>query len=70
MPETRIDILLNGKEAATNAATVAQLLAELRLEGQRVAVLLNGEVARRAVHDSTALKPNDVVEVVTLVGGG
>jgi len=63
-------VLLNGEEKQVAAATIAQLVVELGLEGQPVAVERNREVVRRRDHDTTALAEGDVLEVVTLVGGG
>ena len=53
-----------------DSATVADLVASLNLPGTRVAVEVNKVLVRRADHAQTALKVGDVVEVVTLVGGG
>ena len=54
----------------TDGATVADLLATLRLPGTRVAVEVNRRLVRRADHAATRLAADDRVEVVTLVGGG
>ena len=51
-------------------ATVAELLAHLALPGERVAVELNGVVVRRAERADRAVVDGDVLEIVTLVGGG
>jgi thiazole synthase len=51
-------------------ATVAGLLAELKLDPQRVAVEVNRDVVPRAQHSLRKLAENDRVEIVTLVGGG
>lgn len=51
-------------------ATVAALLERLALPGTRVAIEVNRRLVRRADHAATALRDGDVVEVVTLVGGG
>jgi thiazole synthase len=51
-------------------ATVAGLLAELKLDPQRVAVEVNRELVPRAVHVSRQLSDGDSIEIVTLVGGG
>ncbi|HSI36415.1 MAG: sulfur carrier protein ThiS [Phycisphaerae bacterium] len=49
--------------------TVAALLARLNLSPDKVAVELNRRILRTERYD-TPLKPGDVVEVVTFVGGG
>ena len=53
-----------------DAATVADLLATLALPGTRVAVEVNRQLVRRVQHGDTRLNDGDIVEVVTLVGGG
>jgi thiazole synthase len=51
-------------------ATVADLLAELKLNPQRVAVEVNRELVPRTGHASRQLADGDSIEIVTLVGGG
>ncbi len=50
--------------------SISQLLAELDATGPGVAVERNGEVVRKADHESTLIQPADTSEVVRLVGGG
>lgn len=52
------------------AATIAELLADLALDPRRVAVEINLELAPRDRHAEIRLQEGDQVEVVTLVGGG
>lgn len=72
MAETAsVRILLNGDERELPEAwTVADLLRDLKIESRFCAVELNGDVIPREQHSGKLLKPLDVVEVVTLVGGG
>jgi thiamine biosynthesis protein ThiS len=66
-----VRITFNGEERdVRDAATIAQLLADLRLSPKLVAVEVNREVVSRQVHEAHVLRPGDEVEVVTLVGGG
>lgn len=51
-------------------ASIVNLLESLALPGTRVAVEVNRELVRRAQHGDHQLHEGDVVEVVTLVGGG
>jgi len=53
-----------------DGATVVTLLERLALPGTRVAVEVNRQLVRRVDHAATALRDGDVIEVVTLVGGG
>lgn len=66
-----IEITVNGQPRRVAAgATVADLLAELGLESQIVAVELNFQVVPRARHAQQSLQAGDRLEIVTLVGGG
>lgn len=61
---------VNGEKADCVGKTIAQLLEDMNYERQRVAVELNGEILPKAEYDSTAVKENDCIEVVSFVGGG
>ena len=62
---------LNGERRETpDGITVAELLTELKLTGNPVAVEVNLDLVPRARHAEHRLQPNDRVEIVTLVGGG
>jgi thiamine biosynthesis protein ThiS len=66
-----IDITLNGKpEQLQPGMTVTQLLEAKGVNPQRVAVELNRRILSRGEFPATELRPGDVVEVVTFVGGG
>ena len=64
-------IVVNGEPREIAAGTtVAQLLVELGVKGERVAVEVNLDVVRRAARDARALAEDDQVEIVSFVGGG
>lgn len=64
-------ITVNGKEHdAPPGQTVRQLIESIGLGKAAVAVERNREVVPRKAHESTALAEGDVLELVTLVGGG
>lgn len=64
-------ITLNGEPREVPAgARVADVVASLKLRPEYVAVERNREIVPRARHAETPLAEGDVVEVVTLVGGG
>jgi thiamine biosynthesis protein ThiS len=65
-----MQIQLNGRTTTTEAATLAALVEELGLKADRIAVELNGEIARRAAWPELALQPADRIEIVHFVGGG
>ena len=63
-------ITLNGETRRTDAATVADLVRELDLAPEKVAVERNGEIAPRSELGETPLADGDVLEIVHFVGGG
>ena len=64
-------LVVNGeKKDAAQVRTVRDLIAEMGFTGRAVAVEVNKKVVPRKQHDQTPLRDGDVVEVVTLVGGG
>ncbi|MBM3992133.1 MAG: sulfur carrier protein ThiS [Planctomycetes bacterium] len=66
-----IEIRVNGAaRAVREGCTLAQLVLELGLRPEVVAVERNGRIVRRALHAQTVLAGGDALEVVTLVGGG
>jgi sulfur carrier protein len=50
--------------------TVTALLDVLGVRAERVAVERNGAVVKKARHADERLAPDDVLEIVTFVGGG
>ena len=50
--------------------TVSTLLQHLGVRAERVAVERNGEVVKQARHGEQRLASDDVLEIVTFVGGG
>ncbi|WP_437194441.1 sulfur carrier protein ThiS [Planctomicrobium sp. SH527] len=64
-------IQVNGEtREIANTATVADLLAELKLDPRFLAVERNKQLVPRAQHAQCKLEEGDELEVVTLVGGG
>lgn len=63
-------LTINGQEQEVAADRVDTLLAALGFADQAVAVELNKDVVPKRNHATTALKDGDVLELVTLVGGG
>ena len=54
----------------SEGATILQLLAQLQLNPDGVAVALNLEVVPRTQHAEITLRQNDRIELVRAVGGG
>ena len=62
---------VNGQQRQwTTPVTVAGLLTELNLRGQKIAVEKNGTVIPRSQHHAESLADGDVIEIVAAVGGG
>lgn len=69
--DTRIEILINGEKRELPAGwTMKELLEDLELNRQRVAVELNREILEREKWDVTEIKDDDAIEIVHFVGGG
>ena len=69
-----LTLIVNGQsrtfESLSEAASLEQLVGELGLKGDRVAVEHNGEIVPRAGWAATSLSSGDRLEVVHFVGGG
>ena len=66
-----IQIQVNGEERGCPAdATVEDLLRELAIKTERVAVELNLEILDRKEFDQRSLKQGDRVEILSFIGGG
>jgi sulfur carrier protein len=66
-----MQLTVNGESRQANdGQTVHQLIQDLGLSGRAVAVEVNKKIVPRRTHDQARLSDGDVVEVVTLVGGG
>lgn len=65
-------LTLNGQtyDLPGDRATVADLVAALGFAKQAVAVEVNRQLVPKRRHTESSLRDGDVVEVVTLVGGG
>lgn len=61
---------LNGEEYTTGRDTLGQLLRELEIIPERVAVEVNLMVIRKKDFENYRLKDGDSVEIVYFVGGG
>ena len=70
-PGDYLTVTVNGEpRALARGSSVADLLRELGLKPQQVAVERNKQIVRRPDHASTALADGDQIEVVTFFGGG
>ena len=69
--ESVVQITLNGERREIAAAlSVAELLRNLGLKPEHVAVEVNRDLVTRSKLAATVIANGDALEVVTLVGGG
>jgi sulfur carrier protein len=69
-----LSLTLNGQVRTfpnlSQSATLAEVIADLNLKGDRIAVEHNGEIAPRTLWAETPVASGDRLEVVHFVGGG
>jgi sulfur carrier protein len=69
-----LSLVLNGQQRdfpnLSDSASLEQLIQDLGLKSDRVAIEHNGEIAAKSTWPQTALKPGDRLEIVHFVGGG
>jgi thiamine biosynthesis protein ThiS len=63
-------LIINGEEKDVAAATVADLVAQLGMKSDRVAIELNRDIVPRDRWNATSLNAGDKLEIVHFVGGG
>ncbi len=66
-----MEIFVNGeRREVAEGLTAAALIAQLGLEGQRLAMEVNREIVPRSTYAEHRLAPGDRVEIVRAIGGG
>ena len=63
-------VKINGELLDKDGKTVSEILADMEINSQHVAVELNEMIVPKAEYSKTVLKVGDTVEVVRFVGGG
>ena len=64
-------IQLNGDPFEINVGTnLNQLLNKLKIEKNKVAIEVNGEIVEKNKYSNLILNKNDKVEIVHFIGGG
>ncbi len=63
-------IQINGQDKEVSATTVAELVEQLGLKGDRVAIELNRDIVHARNGRETPLHEGDKLEMVHFVGGG
>ncbi len=71
MTDEDIEIRVNGEVRKVNSGqTVADLLRELAIRPDRVAVEVNLEIVDRQEFERRGLRHGDRVEIISFIGGG
>jgi thiamine biosynthesis protein ThiS len=65
-----MNLKVNGEERQSEKRTLNELLEELGIMPERVAVEVNLKIIKKADHDMYQLSEGDVIEIVNFVGGG
>ncbi len=66
-----MQVTINGeREAFEQEMSVADLLADRRIESRRVAVEINEDIVPRKTYADRLVRDGDRIEIVTFVGGG
>lgn len=65
-----MQIKLNGQDYQTEKETLSELLAELAIMPERVAVELNLKIIKRAELSTQKIREGDIIEIINFVGGG
>ncbi|AGF47383.1 sulfur carrier protein ThiS [Candidatus Kinetoplastidibacterium crithidiae] len=64
-------IQLNGKELnIQNNISILELLSSLQHDNKKIAIELNSNIIPKHKYNETFLKNEDVVEIVSAIGGG
>jgi thiamine biosynthesis protein ThiS len=63
-------LTINGEDREFNVTTLSELVSQLGMKPDRVAIELNRELIRRDRWSETPLSNGDELEIVHFVGGG
>lgn len=70
-PPDTIELQVNGETKRCPSGTaLPDFLTQVGLNPKLIAVEYNGEILARPLWSATVLKPDDRLEIVTIVGGG
>jgi sulfur carrier protein len=69
-----LTLTVNGQKrefaSLSSPATLSQVISDMNLKGDRIAVEHNGEIAQRRRWEEVSVQSGDRLEVVHFVGGG
>ena len=61
---------INGESKDLGGVSLAEYLAQSPFDPRRIAVEINGAIVPKSAYADTQLSDGDVIEIVSLVGGG
>lgn len=65
-----IQMIINGKKKSVDASTLSELVKELGLTSDSLVIELNRKIVKQEKWIATELQKDDVVELLSFVGGG
>jgi sulfur carrier protein len=66
-----MEITINGEKVGlSKVITVSNLLDDLNIKREALAVELNKDVLPKAEYDSKVIEDGDIIEIIQFVGGG
>ncbi len=65
-----MDLFINGQRETSQPCTIAELVARRRLSAKELVVELNRTIIRQEQWQTIQLKDDDVLELLSFVGGG
>jgi sulfur carrier protein len=66
-----MELVINGKpEQVVDGTTATDLLRQLGLENERLAIEVNREIVPRSQFETHTFAPGDRIEIVRAIGGG
>jgi len=65
-----VELIINGEKRTVTAANLSQLVEQLGMKADRIAIELNREIMPRDRWLLSPLKDGDQLEIVHFVGGG
>lgn len=63
-------VLISGKEKTVKAENVAELVKELKINPENMAVVKNGKIISKNVWEMETVKKNDSIDFFSPVSGG
>lgn len=67
----KVKITLNGKPSEVEEGiSLSNLLAQMKIEPQKVACEVNQKIIKRAQYASTNIAEGDAIEILQMIGGG